>query len=203
MKKIAFLLILFIFTQIIVGCEGQTPGHLSGLLDDADNAPAVAVSSSPSGNDIVNASSSLPVPAASPVNFYPDAGLPAASSDTPVVLTDKLKMKLYLIEKYKPGTCFGEPGGPLQEDVALYLRENAAMAQFIREYYRIDRELEIYSKIEQINGVNLTRSQNGRYLYRFVDGQCCDLTTYEGEINIINISVTENLLSHSVKKTPC
>ena len=203
MRKIAILLVLFIFTQIIIGCQGQTPGRLAGLLEDIGNSPTVSTTSSTATGQEAK-TVSMPAPAVdSAANFYPDAGLPAASSNTEIVLTDKLKMKLYLVEKYKPGLCFGEPAGVMREDIALYLRENAPMAQFVREYYKIDSELEIYLRVQQIEGINLTRGQNGKYLYRLVDGQCCDLATYEGEINIININIFENLLSHNTKKTPC
>ena len=202
MKKTAILLILFIFTEFLAGCQGQTPDRLAGLLDDSANSPAIAVSSSSDGANGINTSTPPSGSVASPVNFYPDAGLTTASSNTEIVLTDKLKMKLYLVEKYKPGICFGEPAGPMNETVASYLQENSALAKFVRNYYKISSDLEVYAKVQQLEGINLTRGQNGKYLYRFVDGQCCNLTTYEGEINIINIDIFENLLRHSTKN-PC
>lgn len=203
MNKVVFLLILFVFTQIIVGCQGQTPSRLNGLLEDINNNPTTSTSSS-AVDGLEAKIANLPAPAANQgINYYPDAGLPTADSGAIVVLTDKLKMKLYLIEKYKPAICFGEPAAVSSEDIASYLQKNAAMAQFVGDYYKTESELEIYSKLQQINGINLTRGQEGKYLYRFVDGQCCDLTIYEGEINIINTNIFENLLIHNAKKTPC
>lgn len=203
MKKIAVLSILFIFAQIIVGCQGQTPNRLSGLLDDNTNLPVAAVSSSSADNSAINTSSPFSAGTTPPVNFYPDAGLPAASSDTEIVLTDKLKMKLYLVEKYKPGICFGMPAINENEDIASTLKNNAPMAQFVRQYYKMDSDLEIYTKIRQIDGIRLIRGQNGKYIYGFTDGQCCDLIIYSGEINVINSSIFETLLQHNAQKMPC
>jgi hypothetical protein len=132
MKKIVFLLILFIFTQIMVGCQGQTPSRLDGLLGDIDDNQVIPNTNQATADSEVK-TAGLSAPAA---NYYPDAGLPTVDSNATVVLTDKLKMKLYLIEKYKPGLCFGKPAGVSQEAIALYLRENAALAQFVSEYYK-------------------------------------------------------------------
>lgn len=201
MKKIAILLVLFIITQILAGCQGQVNGRLSGLLDDIeDNRPEAAVSPSVGATGPNTADLAAAPPA---TNYYPDAGLPGFSSDTAIVLTDKLRMKLYLIDEYNPGICFGKQSDQINGRVAAYLIENAAMAEFVRGYYKLSSDLEIYSKVRQIEGVSLTRGQSGKYLYRFVDGQCCDLTTYEGEIDIINVSIFENLIKHNTKKTSC
>lgn len=203
MKKIAIVLLLLIVAPILAGCQGKVSGRLDGLLNDVQPQDSTATPAMSAIQPTANTSSRQVAGGKAAVTYYPDSGLPVAASNSPVVLTDKLKMKLYLAEKYKPGICFGEPAGLMSDTVLSYLKENSALAAFVKDYYKISNDLEIYSKIRQIEGISLTRGTEGKYLYRFTDGECCDLTTYEGEINIINVDIFENLLSHNTKKIPC
>jgi len=202
MRKISISLILFIITVIFAGCQGQVPSHLSSLLSDEAEAPAVASNGIGMGEEESSRVKPLDPDPNPPVNYYPEIGLSDATG-AGVVLTDKLKMKLYLIDKYKPGSCLGQPSEMSAEEIAGYLRQNYPLAQFARQHYGISSDLEVYSKVKQIMAISLQRGSGGKYLYRFIDGQCCDLITLEGEIEIINANIFETLLKHNSKKISC
>lgn len=103
----------------------------------------------------------------------------SVSSEKPEVQADdsprELMVKEYLINKYKPGTCYGAPGS--QEETDRHLIQ-------LREIVLI--------KIDQGYGFILK------------DGHCCTVYSYQGKI-IMNGDkiIEEKMTKNSIDAIPC
>jgi len=112
-----------------------------------------------------------PIPPAPPVQ--------PVSSEKPEAQTDEfprdLRVKEYLINKYKPGTCYGTPGS--QEETDRHLIQ-------LREIVLI--------KIDQGYGFILK------------DGHCCSVYSYQGKIIMDGDKIIEEKITNkSIDAIPC
>lgn len=116
--------------------------------------------------------------------------------------TEELNIKAYLTEKYNPGGCFGMPESIPEEVVIETLSKNTNLATFVKNRFDISEDYEIYTKIEQFNGVTLTKTEFG-YDFVFSDGRCCDIHTYTGKIIVNPNQITDEITNQSTENVPC
>ncbi len=163
-------------------------------------------------NQPVNENANVAVNQNSAVNqevkrFYPDqspAVKPAgAAAETSFTVTQELVLKLYLIDKYNPGVCYGKPGSISNADIAAALSVNADLAKMLKSKYNLQTDSDVYAKVKQVNGIQLTPIAGGKYQFNFVDGDCCVLTAYEGEISQIGQVITETITNQETHQNPC
>jgi hypothetical protein len=134
--------------------------------------------------------------------YYPDGsstGGSAESSQTTAEqgfqITPSLLVKMYLVDKYKPGICFGLPTAPPQSAIDEMMRSNDLLAKFLREKYNLTTDLDVYNKIKQLQGIFLTEISSGSFNFRFTDGQCQTIKLYEGTASVSGTTVTETITS--------
>ncbi|MFA5047800.1 MAG: hypothetical protein WC516_02025 [Patescibacteria group bacterium] len=140
--------------------------------------------------------------------FYPDVASSGKASTTPnpdkdFVVTPELLAKMYLVDKYKPGICYGMPGPVPEEAVAGMIARNSQLAKFLKQKYGLSGDLDVYNKIKQLNGISLDKLGSGRFNFEFMDGQCCTMTGYQGEVIIIGSSITDKVNNQETKTNPC
>ncbi len=151
-------------------------------------------------------SESSPIESAEPEKFYPTPSKLPAEADSDkrdFVVNQELKVKLYLVEKYDPGICYGMPGPVPEEAISGMIDRQPELAEFLAVNYDLKSDLEIYNRIKQLNGVRLTEISGGKYQFNFTDGQCCTLTIYQGEAVIIADTVSDKITSRETKQNPC
>lgn len=110
-------------------------------------------------------------------------------------MPENLEIKLYLIDKYDPGVCYGKPGPVRDEDIAGMITRNQSLANLVKTKYKLQSELDIYLKIKQIFAIQLKPISGGKYQYDFADGQCATQIYHVGEIQNIGGKISETLTS--------
>ncbi|MFA4871872.1 MAG: hypothetical protein WC610_02320 [Patescibacteria group bacterium] len=193
MRKASILLIL-ILGLFLAGCAKQ----------NNQNQTAPLASANLNKED----SSQKAVPSAELKRFYPQTAAvnkPAAAPNPAkdFVITQDLTLKLYLVDKYNPGTCYGLPGPVPDVAVKGLVSNNPELAQFVKYKYKLNSDLDIYNKIKQLNGISLSKIAGGKYQFNFTNGQCCVLTAYEGEAVIINQTISDSITRQETKNNPC
>jgi len=187
-----------IYFAIIIACVGLIYfGFTHKTEPQTTQAPAgsgQAVSPNTASNPIAT-----PTPAAIgqvAQHFRPDTAAPAAtegSGSSPTSaqtaeknfqLTPDLIAKMYLIDTYKPGTCFGAPVAAPQIAVTNLVAANPPLSNFLKVKYSLKTDLEIYNKLKQLQGVTLTETASSKYNFAFMDGQCQNVTYYEGTVTV-------------------
>ena len=145
--------------------------------------------------------------------FYPDTGAPVAPArpegdavapKSNFTVTQELVVKLYLVDKYKPGVCYGMPGPVPDEAVSGMISSNQDLVKFLKSRYpELKTDLDVYTKIKQINGIRLTSIAGGKYHFNLTDGECCTLTAYDGEVMMLGQTITDTVLQQETKVNPC
>ncbi|MEK7167719.1 MAG: hypothetical protein AAB791_01825 [Patescibacteria group bacterium] len=138
------------------------------------------------------------------VRYYPDSSseenVPSARS---FVVTPELEAKLHLADKYDPGTCMGMPGFAEDAEVNSLVSKNQNLIVFLKQKYSLKTDLDAYNKLKQISGIQFTVLGSGKYRFKFVDGDCCILTTYEGEVSVLNGYIQDAVSKKTEKNNPC
>jgi len=124
-------------------------------------------------------------------------------SDFDFVVTQELEVRLYLVDRYNQGVCYGKPVVVSQSMIDGVINNNSGLSSFVRGKYGFTSDLEVYNKIKQINGINLNEKKGGSYIYSFTDGQCCVQKSYQGEINIIGKTISDEILKTEIHQNPC
>ena len=215
MKKISFLLIILGFVLILSGCGAEVPNLLTDSSNTSNTASVTDDKIATSG-DVVTPPQIIPSttsPKKTVQKFYPE-GLspkPATADDAKISpngnsssfsVTQELQVKLYLIDKYKPGVCYGLPTPVPEVAIVGMITDNPDLVKFLKSKYSLKTDLEIYNKIKQINGIHLIQDK-GSYTYEFTDGQCCTLHAYQGKITIIGNSISDVILQQATQSNPC
>ena len=220
MKKTLLLLTIFILAFILSGCGIEVVNPL------ADNAiPGEAVPSEPTssiGDAVTSVDAVIPTPIASSTTtpskktvqkFYPEGLSPkkeavedpstsAGSGSSSFSVNQELQVKLYLVDKYNPGVCYGLPGPVPEVAISGMIADNPDLVKFLKSKYELKTDLDIYKKIKQINGIYL-KQDKGSYLYEFTNGQCCTLHAYQGQITIIGNNISDTILQQETQSNPC
>lgn len=118
---------------------------------------------------------------------------------------DKLEteVRLYLYDKYHPGTCYGMPQVIDNKIVERTLRNNSDMVKIIREKYNPKRDFEAYEILNSINSIMIKNNIEG-YEFSFRDGNCCTVTSYEGILYVVNNRIVNSkILKKETEDVPC
>ncbi len=215
MKKISFLLIILGFVFILSGCGAEVPNL---LMDSSNisNTPSVTDNKIDASVDVVTPPQIIPsttTPKKTVQKFYPedlspkpdtgnDSKASPNGSPSSFSVTQELQVKLYLIDKYNPGVCYGLPGPVPEVAIQGMIADNPDLVKFLKSKYELKTDLDVYKKIKQINGIRLIQDK-GSYTYEFMDGQCCTLHAYQGKITIIGNSISDVILQQATQSNPC
>lgn len=118
-------------------------------------------------------------------------------------ITPELIAKMYLIEKYNPGVCFGMPSPVPQSGIDYLINNNKPLADFVRQRYHLSSDLEVYNKLKQFQNIQLNMIASSKYKFQFMDGQCCTLTFYQGTIEVKGDRAIEIIENKETKNNPC
>ncbi len=221
MDRMKLITLLIITSCLLVGCfqsreeplktESPTSTGQSGTEDQAlesGNDSSVELN-----QDEMSANQPTePAPTDEPVikKYYPKQTSTQTKSsgseeqaERQFTLTNELAAKLYLADKYDPGICYGMPGPVPQQSIDSVLSHDPGLTLYLRTNYDLPTDLDVYTKIKQLNGIRLDEIAGGKYSFNFTDGQCCTLTAYQGEISIIGQNITDNILQQETKNNPC
>ena len=112
-----------------------------------------------------------------------------------------LEIKIYLVKKYNPGICIGMPTVYGDWMIQSALGDTAAVC-LIKDQFNVTRDFEIFTKIQQLNSVQVWK-ENNKYIFRFTDGQCCSLTHYEGYVSQSRNNFIEVITKQFSENVPC
>ncbi|MFA5125125.1 MAG: hypothetical protein WC473_04900 [Patescibacteria group bacterium] len=198
-------------TDLTVAGTGQQP--VATTPASAVTAPAVG---SPAINQPVATASALDPGAPTPAEvkrYYPDqsltqtlagsSGSASAPADSKFVITPQLIAKMHLVDKYKPGICYGSAITIPEVAIQSMITDNKSLAEFLRQKYSLKTDLEVYNKIKQLNGVMLTETASSKYDFRFMDGQCCTETLYLGTVQVSGSTATDIITSQESHTEQC
>lgn len=135
--------------------------------------------------------------------YRPDAPEPVAGTkltaaeqaERDFLVTPELLAKLYLIDRFKPGICFGAPIAVPQSAVSSLVNSNPPQSDYLKRRYGLSTDMELYNKIKQIQGVTLAETASSRYDFSFVDGQCRNVTLYKGVVTVAGGSASASVSS--------
>ena len=119
------------------------------------------------------------------------------------VVTQQLEAKLFLIDKYNIGICYGLPGVIPNEAIVGMIERNHGLSQFLKNKYNLATDLGIYSKIKQLNAIQLSKIAVSKYSFNFIDAQCCTLNAYRGKIEAFGQTFLDTILDQEIKNNPC
>lgn len=125
--------------------------------------------------------------------FRPDTAAPLPGSNSAEQIptaeqsfraTPDLQAKMYLVDAYKPGTCYGAPAAVSQAAVANLISANPPLSNYLKTKYGLATDLEIYNKLKQLQGITLTETASSKFIFTFIDGQCQTVVYYEGAVEV-------------------
>jgi hypothetical protein len=220
MKKSLLLTAILTLIIIVSGCTTDIKNQLAGngastnvSVDDSINASSNAVGEGDAGNIATSSQNISTAPKKTVQKFYPEdlSPKPSVSNDSRTgsknsspsfSVTRELQVKLYLVDKYNPGICYGLPGPVPEQAVTGMIADNPDLVKFLKGKYDLKTNMDIYNKIKQINAIHLSQ-EKGSYIYEFTDGQCCTLHAYQGRITIIGNNITDTILKQQTQTNPC
>ena len=217
MKKLVIAISL-LFALSLTGCLPTTTKQQSSKSQVEGSASSSEAENASLGLDKSNENQLI---AAAPAagkkevkRFYPDSGsVPtgetSGSSGTvsdperSFNITPELIAKMHLVDKYNPGVCFGMPGPVPQSAIDSLINGNKALSDFVKQKYNLSSDLEIYNKLKQFQNVQLTVISSSKYKFKFMDGQCCTMTYYQGVIEVSGDKAIETIENKETKTNPC
>lgn len=217
MKKLVIAISL-LFALSLAGCLPTTTKQQSSKSQVEGSASSSEAENASLGLDKSNENQLI---AAAPAagkkevkRFYPDSGsVPtgetSGSSGTVSDLersfniTPELIAKMHLVDKYNPGVCFGMPGPVPQSAIDSLINGNKALSDFVKQKYNLSSDLEIYNKLKQFQNVQLTVISSSKYKFKFMDGQCCTMTFYQGIVEVSGDKAIETIENKETKTNPC
>ncbi len=170
-----------------------------------------------SANRVTDSTSNVKAETSSPVTqravissqlakYYPDDGAVAVDSasqaDQNFMLTPRLLAQLDLIDKYKPGICFGTPVAPTQLMVVNALDVNPSLTKYLKQHYNLMSDLDVYNKLIQLQNVSLIETQSSNFDFSFEDGECSNVIVYQGTISVADNQVSVKVISSATKSQP-
>lgn len=116
---------------------------------------------------------------------------PAETAERDFQLTPALIAKMYLIDKYKFGICYGAPASVPQAAITSLVNSNPPLSNFLKQKYSLQTDLEIYNKQKQLQAITLAETSSSKFNFSFTDGQCQNTTYYQGVIQVSGVTVSE------------
>lgn len=111
-----------------------------------------------------------------------------------------IKLKLYLIEKYNPGDCFGMPSIGNPRDRGNISPE---LLVKVKELLKNQTDEEYGVIIRQMNRIGIEQIQTNEYNFFFKDGKCCTIITYNGRLLILGDNIFESNTIKTTEEVPC
>lgn len=217
MKKLVIAISL-LFALSLAGCLPTTTKQQSSKSQVEGSASSSEAENASLGLDKSNENQLI---AAAPAagkkevkRFYPDSGsVPTgetsgssgtvSDSERSFNITPELIAKMHLVDKYNPGVCFGMPGPVPQSAIDSLINGNKALSDFVKQKYNLSSDLEIYNKLKQFQNVQLTVISSSKYKFKFMDGQCCTMTFYQGIVEVSGDKAIETIENKETKTNPC
>lgn len=162
-------------------------------------SPPTAINPSLPAADAVNS----PTFAAAASENAGAAGQAIQDEERNFFVSEALQVKLYLIGKYDPGICRGKPASIKAAEIADSISGQRALAKFIKQYYALTSDLDIFKKLKQLEQISLQPKSGSNYGFRFIDGQCCQQTDFSGEAEVGNFEITDQIINKQSKIIPC
>lgn len=205
MKKTILAIFLLFSLLPLAACSlgGGSPMTVQNSAVDASTpnpASTTVATNTPTASDAKKVQKFYPEPLVSQGDPSISAVAKNNSSDP---MPDNLEIKIYLVDKYNPGTCYGMPTPVPEEAISGMIARNQSLANLVRTKYKLKSNLDIYLKIKQIFGIQLAPISGGKYKYDFTDGQCCSLKYYSGEIQNIGGKILDSVTDQQTKNNPC
>jgi len=197
-KNSFFIASWLVAVLVISGCW-----HRTAPLPDFNQKPV---------ENPVATSTAQVEPTAEPTRFYPKntpivvdgqvVPAPLEPERDSFVITPELRAKLYLTDIYNPGVCYGLPGPVPAISVETLLARNRQLETFLRSQYSLKEDLDVYTKIKQINAISLEANRTG-YQFNFTDAQCCTLKAYQGQVDTLSPKLKHEVEREDIKENPC
>jgi hypothetical protein len=113
------------------------------------------------------------------------------------------EIRIFLHEEYHPRDCFGMPGRQDERIVIAELTGSEKLVEIIKQRYKVHKRYDIYRILRSLNSIGLEKA-NGGYKFKFVDGNCCTITSYEGFLYLNNNEIIRSEITlKEVKEVPC
>lgn len=114
---------------------------------------------------------------------------------------EEIKMRLYLVKKYNPGDCFGMPmikNPRYQSKISpeLLLKVKSLSSEKLND-------VEFEKIIRQMERIAIKKTDTAKYYFQFVDGKCCSIMHYKGNLEMHNDEIFEELLEQRGEIVPC
>ena len=211
---IFFILIIACLGLIYIGLTRKGVPTVSELVNYSQPAATIPVTTTPTKSisqqavAIISATSN-PATAVNKTeveHYRPDTSSqqssqsPASANNSArnFTITIELLAKMHLVDKYRPGICFGAPVAVPQVAIDSLLSAQNDLADFLRQHYGLISDLEVYNKIKQLQNIQLTAITSSKFGFTFMDGQCANLVYYEGIVEVMNNVVTDTVTSQTV-----
>ncbi len=122
----------------------------------------------------------------------------------PIIKYDlETEIRIFLHEEYQPRDCFGMPGRQDERRVIAELTGSEKLVEIIKQRYKVHKRFDIYRILRSLNSFGLEKTDGG-YKFKFVDGNCCTITLYEGFLYLSNNEIIRSEITFKeVKKVPC
>ena len=134
-----------------------------------------------------------------PINKYPTIN----PTDVQIDKELEMKMRLYLYDKYRPGSCFGMPGPDDDRMVKNTLDSNPELVKIINDKYQVYNDNRVYKIWLALGSFTFYQASEG-YKFAFVDGDYCTITKYEGILYMENDEIIESEITNKeIFKVPC
>ncbi len=190
-------------SEAVIGTTSADVGQQNPAFETTADNSAMAASTTPGKKPIKR--------------FYPESGSGVSADsgttdsakpistnpDQSFVVTPELIAKLYLIDKYDPGVCFGMPGPVPQSSIDSLIAGNKQLSEFLKQRYKISSDLDVYNKLKQLQDVQLTVVASSKYKFQFMDGQCCSMTFYQGTVEVSGDKATDIVTNKESRTNPC
>jgi len=135
-------------------------------------------------------------------HYRPDAAPIASGDQSQLSATESaernfqlkpvLIAKLYLIDKYKFGICYGAPVAVPQSAIDMLVSSNPPLVSFLTQKYNLQTDLDRYNKMKQLQAITLVETASSKYNFTFLDGQCQNTIYYQGTVQVSGEAVTES-----------
>lgn len=143
------------------------------------------------------------------------------NSAKPVVSFDscgEYAAKVFLIKKYGPSICFGQPFSPSDQELTKVISQNSDESlEALKQSFATASDTQIYERMTQMNQVIVTAANNSAnsapqsiaslgtksYNYIIFDGKCCSMSKRIGTAYCLQGQFYDQSLGIAQEPIPC
>lgn len=114
-----------------------------------------------------------------------------------------LEIRAYLVEKYDPGDCFGEPSVISGGEINFTINNHPRLAAFVQEKFDVSEAYDIFHYISKMQKVSLSSIESNQAQFSIKDGGCCIIVTTTGVVYVIQSEITHEELSSEFQIIAC